>query len=401
MTSGTGPHPALRETAPLEWRMEPEPTKRGWSAAAAIVVLAAAPNLWVTLTHPNAFESWRLMAWWGGYVAFSAAFAACSWWAIPTRGTQAVGLLLLAQTIAALGANWLIPTVIGGVATGGALLVVVASQLSRLPAAVATPWVIVQHALLLGIYLNAWPTPIALVAGAAFTVFSFVLLALERLTLRESRLRQQLASTLKELTTARQSLESRARDGERLRIARDLHDVLGHHLVALSLQLQLAERSEPDQARGGIARASALTRLLLGDLRAVVADLREQPTTALVEALNAMQEDEGTPRVIVRTHASGPALSDALGQTLLRAAQELVTNARKHARASQIVVELTDGELRVEDDGIGGPITPATGLRGLRERLDAIGGELAIEHPSRGTRIRVRFPRTPSSEVHA
>jgi signal transduction histidine kinase len=270
-----------------------------------------------------------------------------------------------------------------------------------LPAAVATPWVIVQHALLLGVYLNAWPTPIALVAGAAFTVFSFVLLALERLTLRESRLRQQLASTLKELTTARQSLESRARDGERLRIARDLHDVLGHHLVALSLQLQLAERSEPDQARGGIARASALTRLLLGDLRAVVADLREQPTTALVEALNAMQEDEGTPRVIVRTHASGPALSDALGQTLLRAAQELVTNARKHARASQIVVELTDGELRVEDDGIGGPITPATGLRGLRERLDAIGGELAIEHPSRGTRIRVRFPRTPSSEVHA
>jgi signal transduction histidine kinase len=401
MTSGTGRHPTLREAAPLECRMEPESTRRGWSAAAAIVVLAAAPNLWVTLSLPSAFESWRLVAWWGVYIAYVAAFAACSWWAIPTRGTQTVGLLLAAQTIAALGANWLIPTVIGGVATGGALLVVVASQLSRLPAAVATPWVIVQHALLLGIYLNAWPTPIALVAGAAFAVFSFVVLAMERLALRESRLRVQLASTLTELTAARQSLESRARDGERLRIARDLHDVLGHHLVALSLQLQLAERSEPDQARGGITRASALTRLLLGDLRAVVADLREQPATALVEALNAMQEHEGTPRVIVRTHASVPALSDALGQTVLRAAQELVTNARKHARASQIVVELTDGELRVEDDGLGGPITPATGLRGLRERLDAIGGELTVEHPARGTRIRVRFPLTHSSEVHA
>jgi signal transduction histidine kinase len=230
-------------------------------------------------------------------------------------------------------------------------------------------------------------------------VFSFVVLALERLALRERMLRLQLGRTLSELTAARQHLESRARDSERLRIARDLHDVLGHHLVAMSLQLQLAERSEPEQARGIIAKASSLNRLLLGDLRAVVADMREESPADLTTALNSLQEREVMPRVSVRTSPGSRVPVGITAETLLRAAQELVTNARKHANAREIVVELREGELRVEDDGVGGPISAGTGLRGLQERLSAIGGTLIIEHPTPGTRVRVQFPVEASMEV--
>ncbi len=381
--------------------MEGDAPKPGWHAAVAVVVLAAAPTLWATITRLDAFDLGRLTAWWAFYGVYVVSFAACVWWAIPRRGVQAVAALLAVQTLAALGANWLIPTVIPGVATGGALLVVIASQLSRLPTKVATPWVLAQHAALLAIYLSSWATSMAVVAGIAFLVFSFVVLTMERLMLRERALRLQLAQTLAELTAARQSLEARARDGERLRIARDLHDLLGHHLVALSLQLQLAERCEPEQARRTIERASSLTRLLLGDLRAVVADLREQTPVDLLAALASLHEGEGTPRVVVRANGRQLPQDGAIAETVLRAAQELVTNARKHARAREIVVEVSDGELCVSDDGIGGPILEGTGLRGLRERAESICGSLLVEHPDRGTRVHVRFPVAEAPEVRS
>lgn len=375
---------------------EPRP---GWIAAVAVVLLAAAPNLWVTCTRPDVFEPARLAAWWALYGLFVAAFALCVWFAIPRRKPAAMLTLLAVQTLAALGTNWLIPTVIAGVATGGALLVVIASQLSRLPSTIAVPWLLVQHAALLLIYLDAWATPIAVVAGVAFLVFSFVVFTMERLALRERSLRLRFAQTLKELTEARQRLESQARDSERLRIARDLHDLLGHHLVALSLQLQLAERSEPEQMRHIIVRASSLTRLLLSDLRAVVTDMREHTRADLAAVLHSLQQDAGTPRVVARAGAEHLPERGAVAEAVMRAAQELVTNARKHAGASEIIVEVRDGELIVSDDGVGGPICEGTGLRGLRERLDAIGGTLTIEHRGRGTLARVRFPGPPGPEV--
>jgi signal transduction histidine kinase len=375
------------------------PRERGWHAAVAVVALAAAPNLWATVTRFDAFDLSRLAAWWALYAVFAVAFAACVWWAMPRRSSNAVAALLGVQTLAALGANWLIPTVIPGVATGGALLVVVASQLSGLPARVATPWVLAQHAALLGIYLSSWATSIAIVAGVAFLVFSFVVLTMERLLVRERAVRLRLAQTLAELTAARQSLEAQARDGERLRIARDLHDLLGHHLVALSLQLQLAERSDPEQARRTVERAASLTRLLLGDLRAVVADLRDAVPVDLVAELESLREQDGPPRVVVRTCDDRLMLDGNVAETLLRAAQELVTNARKHARAEEIVVHLSDGELCVSDDGTGGPIREGTGLRGLRERLNLIRGALQVENAGRGTRMRVRFPGSKAAEV--
>lgn len=372
--------------------MERVGPKPGWNMALAVVLLAAAPHAWATLARFDAFDPVRLGAWWACYAAFLVAFAATVWRAIPREKPHAIAALLAAQTVAALGANWLIPTVIAGVATGGALLVVVASQLSRLPQRVALPWVFAQHAALLAIYLNAWPTPMALVAGIAFTVFSLTVLSMERMSVRERALRLRLYHTLTQLTEARQRLEERARDAERIRISRELHDLLGHHLVALSLQLQLAERADPVEARKSVERAASLTRLLLGDLRAVVADMREPIRVDLRQSLESLAEDAGPPCVEVQILASTIPTDQRVAAALLRAAQELVTNARKHANAQRITVVLNPEDLTVADDGRGGPIVEGFGLLGLRERIEAIGGSVAIEHPHRGTRARIGFP---------
>lgn len=377
--------------------MERVGPKPGWNMAVAVVLLAAAPHAWATLTRIDAFDPLRLGAWWACYAVFVVAFLVAIWHAIPREKTTLIAALLAAQTVSALGANWLIPTVIAGVATGGALLVVVASQLSRLPQRVALAWVLAQHAALLWVYLDAWPAPIALVAGIAFAVFSLAVMSMERMALRERALRLRLHHTLTQLTEAKQRLEERARDAERIRIARELHDLLGHHLVALSLQLQLAEREEPAQARASVARASSLTRLLLADLRAVVADMREPARVDLREGLTFLAEEAGPPKVEVRIHAPAVPTDQRTASALLRAAQELVTNARKHASAQCITIDLHDHELVVHDDGRGGHIVEGFGLLGLRERIEAIGGTVRIEHPARGTCVRVGFPtgRTP------
>lgn len=372
-----------------------EPTPR-WHAAIAVIALAAAPNLWAAIASTDTRSSPEMLAWWTLYAAYIVAFAFNTSWAFPRNNSRAIVLLALAQTLAALAANWLVPTVIAGVATGGALLVVAASQLTRIPLPYAIAWVLAQHAALLAIYLDAWPTPIALVAGIAFAVFSFVILSMERMAHRERVLRARLVETLSQLTAARRQLEDQARDAERLRIARDLHDLLGHHLVALSLQLQLAERAEPEESRRAIERASSLTRLLLGDLRAVVSDLREPSHADLVHALQSLAVHDASPRVEVRILADRTPQDPQITQALLRAAQELVTNARKHANASHIRIELDHAELRVRDDGTGGPIAEGFGLRGIRERLEALQGSLEIQSQPGGTLVRVHLPAIPA-----
>lgn len=372
-------------------------SRRRWLAAFVVVLLAAAPNAWITIESPEAVGEPRLAQWWGLYGAFLAAFLANAIWVAPGDRRVVSVVLLALQTALALGANRLIPTVIGGVATGGALLVVVAAQLSRLPHAAALLWVLFQHAALLAIYLDAWPPSIAWSAGIAYTVFSLVMLSLERQAERERALRSDLARSLADLTATRRLLEAGARDAERVRIARELHDLLGHHLVALSLRLEAAHHADDRALRGAVEQARALTRLLLADLRAVVADLRDPPPIDLPAALRDLAGVDHPPRVSVSVEEGCETGGTTRAAALLRCAQEAVTNARKHARATRIVLSLSEDELTIADDGIGGPIREGFGIRGMRERAAALAGTVTIEHPGPGTIVRVRIPRAPDA----
>ena len=204
-----------------------------------------------------------------------------------------------------------------------------------------------------------------------------------------------------------------AREDERRRLARDLHDgpaqTLAAALFGVDLAVSALDRA-PAAAREELLAARALVRDALDDVRALMTGLRprlleERGLVVALNALAAMPPLWGT-KVLVETRGIGMAerLPAEVELALFRIAQESVSNARRHGAASRAQVSLTVSrgvaELLVVDDGRGFLCEPGIswpvggeGLPGMRERAELLGGTLLVESaPGAGTRIEVTLP---------
>jgi signal transduction histidine kinase len=212
---------------------------------------------------------------------------------------------------------------------------------------------------------------------------------------------------------------------ERERLARDLHDVVGHHISAVAVRAQAGlavSQTDPgaaadslrvieEQASRALAEMRTLVRVLRsdelrpgeggGDHADEADELAPGPTLADVERL----ADPTTPRVEVDLEGDPARVSAAIGGAVQRIAQESVTNARRHARgATRIAVRVTVGEtsvrLRVSDDGGGAPVSPGHGghaqggygLAGMRERAALLGGTLDAGPDTAGWTVEAVLP---------
>jgi len=200
-----------------------------------------------------------------------------------------------------------------------------------------------------------------------------------------------------ELTAARTEVARLATENERARIARDLHDLLGHSLTTITVKAQLAHRlsaTDPDRAASEIAEVETLTRRTLADVRAAVSGYREvtlgNELAAAREVLRAAGITADLPGAIDAVSAE----DDELFAWVVR---EGVTNVVRHSRARRCAVVLGPRSIEISDDGQGGPAECAgNGLYGLRERVAAAGGVLVsgpVER-SRGWRLRVEIGAT-------
>jgi signal transduction histidine kinase len=191
-----------------------------------------------------------------------------------------------------------------------------------------------------------------------------------------------------------------ARAGERTRITRELHDVLGHHLAALTIQLDLARRKSQGEARAPLDEAYGAAQRMLKDVRDTMTTLRKDEYD-LRAALDAVVKAVPEPAIDVAFPA-GLVVSDAaVAHVALRCIQEAITNTVKHARAEHIRVALSregdDLMIAIEDDGVAaGEIREGSGLRGMRERIEELGGDIEVASESqRGTAVRARLPMSP------
>ncbi len=281
----------------------------------------------------------------------------------------------------------------------GALLVLAAFQLGPiLPRPAATAWIAAQSVGLLWLMWLHWGWHWGVVLAFAYLPFQFIADATARLLAQETALRQGLAASHAELEATRELLAQSARLAERARIARDLHDLLGHHLTALSLNLEIASHKAAGEARERIATAQTVTKLLLGDVRGVVGALRGDDHLDLPAALRKLAEGIPRPRVHVEASA-GLAIDDpAVGEVVLRCAQEIVTNAVRHARAENLWLDVersTEGiRIRARDDGCGATaVAQGHGLAGLRERFEQRGGAVSFDTaPGEGFRVDAVLP---------
>jgi signal transduction histidine kinase len=230
---------------------------------------------------------------------------------------------------------------------------------------------------------------------------------------QQARERERAEGLLSDLEAAHQKLreyanqvEALAVAEERNRLAREIHDSLGHYLTAITRQLEVAGKlvdQQPDRAAESIAKAEELARESLGEVRRSVAALRTSPVdaAALEEAIGSLVDDvrAGGISASYATLGDGYPLSTAQKLALYRAAQEGLTNVCKHAKASACQIELAyepdQVTLTIVDNGIGQRGTPESGfgLLGLRERLALLGGSLeAGDRPEGGFCLRVVVP---------
>lgn len=191
------------------------------------------------------------------------------------------------------------------------------------------------------------------------------------------------AETARALARAQAVIAGSARDAERLRISRELHDAWGHELTALGLQLEIASHvAEPGRAKDHVLQAKGLARDLLAKVRDVVGGLRADERGDLAGALEALARSVPVPAVHLAI-APDVRVDPDQAHALMRCAQEAVTNAVRHSRASNLWLQVTpdrDGvRLVARDDGPARlPAAPGSGLVGMRERLEQLGGRLAI-----------------------
>ena len=331
-------------------------------------------------------------------IAAFAAFGAAFWvHARPhTPYERKVSLAMLAvQTI-----SGLVMIVLTDDTRPAATLVIVAAQLPYVfPMREAATWLGVQS-LGLGAYLWREDGPMTAVSvGGAFVGFQLFALATAWFARSESLSRDALDRVNAELTATRELLAENSRVAERLRIARDLHDTLGHHLTALSIQLDVASRLSDGAAATHIREAHAVAKLLLSDVRDVVSTLRGSNRIDLSQAVRSLANGSST----VAIHLDMPGRLDlddgAQAHALLRCVQEIITNSARHASAQNLWITITQSaegiDLHARDDGRGVPVLECgNGLRGMRERFEEYAGRIEFRSAAgQGFEVRGFMPR--------
>ncbi|HEX3762970.1 MAG TPA: histidine kinase [Kofleriaceae bacterium] len=285
-------------------------------------------------------------------------------------------------------------------AYGAFTLVVVASQAALVlrPAAAAV-WVVAQTAVVSYCLIPALGGLLGMAEVIALFGFQGFAIAAIAAARREARARGALARSHAELLATRALLDEATRANERTRIARDLHDVLGHNLTALGLQLEIASHLEQSAAQAHTAKARELTVRLLDDVRAVVAAMRPAHPPALVAAIRAIVVDAPGLAIHVDAPDSLVVEDPRRAECIVRCVQEIVTNARRHARgAANLWIQLRceAGAIVVDahDDGVGAAdIRAGHGLGGMRSRLEEMGGRLEVHAaPARAFAVHAHLP---------
>jgi signal transduction histidine kinase len=244
------------------------------------------------------------------------------------------------------------------------------------------------------------PLPKAMQLGLAYVAFQLFAAFVSQAAYVAQEARREVLRANRELQAARALVAEGARAQERLRLSRELHDIAGHKLTALKLQLSLEMRTQASSASGTLAQCLTLADELLTDIRMVVSTLRQEDTIDLRTALLAL--NPAIPSVSVKFNVEPGASVSAIAkaEALLRCAQEGLTNALRHGGATEILVTLARSDeelvLSVEDNGAGfqSPPPPAgNGLRGLRERLEEFRGVISLDRRTpRGCVLRAVLP---------
>ena len=336
-------------------------------------------------------------------------FGACYWWLSRGLGQGSARwpdrALLLLLTVLALAVSYF-----NGSGLGSILLMVAAGVIPwLLPAGSGVVLLLLSQLAVLPIYYGVFRMPLfeALMQSLLYAGFSLFIYVTSLVARQQAQARDEQRRLNAELRATRALLAESARVNERTRISRELHDLLGHHLTALSLNLEVASHLTDGRAQEHVRQAHTLARLLLTDVREAVSQLRDASGGIdLAAALRPLADH--VPALDIELDVQSPLAVDdpERAHVMLRCTQEIITNAVRHAQARRLRIRVWRQAdalmLEASDDGQGAEaLVPGNGLRGMRERIVQCGGSLDIQtRPGAGFRLQLSLPlATPAVPV--
>lgn len=362
-------------------------------------VMVGLPLVLLAAGEPSALR-WGLLS----FIAYLAFGAAYFWLTRDLRsGGHASALdraMLVVLTACALGVSFF-----SGSGLGSILMMVAAGVIPwMLPARYGVVWLMVSQLAVAPVYYLFLPFPLfeAVMQSLLYGGFSMFIFVTSLVARQQTDAREEQRQLNTELRATRVLLAESARVNERTRISRELHDLLGHHLTALSLNLEVAGHITEGRAQEHVHQAHTLARLLLTDVREAVSQLRGSGAIDLAAALRPLAEQ--VPSLDIHLDLSSPLnVEDPEGaHVLLRCTQEIITNAIRHAAARNLWItarsEAGGVVLEARDDGVGAEaLRVGNGLRGMRERLQQCGGDLQIQtRRGEGFCLRASVPGVPA-----
>jgi signal transduction histidine kinase len=377
----------------LETQNVPAATRKQLNLQAAgliFTILAVA-----ALQLPWRLEEWTLLEWGGvgALVSFAAAFGATV--LMIEYGANSIEriLLILLQIAIVVIAFDRFRNYPGLVYTVPALLIVVATQFATLFRDwVATLLIVISSLAFWGVSLINMPWPGALLPTLVLIAFQGYAVSIIASRVEVDRARGELARSNAELVSMQSFVAETVRDRERLRIARDLHDVTGHKLTALKINLQIMQQRVKDNAelRDFVDRSAQIADDLLSDTRVIVRQISGAEGLALGESLAKLASLLPDGMITVELEDGLRVQSGEVARLLLRAGQEGTSNALRHGGANRIQLSLR----RIADRFVMRIIDNGRGLRGkpagfgrsqLAARVKELNGEYRlIDHAATG-----------------
>lgn len=344
------------------------------------------------------------------YTLLSIGFAALLWLC-----TRHVNLLLTDRPVSFKAVVLLLLQLSVGLCVNSAFLYLIAIELAFIfPPRKALLWLVAQILLYAGIAV--WSASIVIGTDANMKIFllylggelflQIMVFAASYLSILERRGRLQLAKANAELLATQSLLTETVRVSERMRIARDLHDVVGHHLTALNLHLNLALRQTEKARLDTLNLSTELAGSLLAEVRDIVGKERNDQDIDLRHALESLCAGIPQPDINLSFPETLKLHTPASAHTLFCCIQEAISNAMRHSLASKMSIDIrsTDVEkngfnqkwiqVLIQDNGIGcKQLKEGNGLQGMRERIAELGGSiLAMNHPEAGFMLTISIP---------
>jgi len=305
-------------------------------------------------------------------------------------------LLLVLQLGCAFALIWLLP-----VRYFDFLSILTVIWVAMLPFVVPTAVAILLSVLVVAAWFSliAWQSGTSVWISAllygSFHIFAVLVQSASR---DAEKARDELEQKHQQLQATQQLLQAASRQSERTRIARNLHDLVGHHLTALTIQLQVAGHLSSGDAKAQIDKCHQLAKLLLADVREAVSTMRQYADVALLDAIKPLVTLL-PEQLNIRLQIPADIMLNDLHQAqhLLCIVQEAISNSLKHSGASemQIMANVSDGTLQVTivDNGkLSANWLPGNGIRGMQERLTECGGNLVITPAHGALQLSICLP---------